>query len=91
MIDQSLASVQSEEGNTGPALLAYHIDEAGIEQVHALLDGGRVIVTGCGEGCHIKGDLPTPTGASRRQLQPLQQKSAKLAELRFRLLAIYAA
>lgn len=76
--------MQSEEGSMGPALLAYYIDQAGIEQVHASLDGGLVIVTSCGEGCHIKGDLPTPTGVNLRQIQ--QQRSAKRADV---LLAIY--
>ena len=79
LITEKCSIMQGEEGNVGPALVAYYIDEAGIDQVHITLDGGRVIVTSCGEGCHIKGDLATPTGLRRQQFQ---QKSAKMAKLR---------
>ena len=62
--------MQSDEGDKGRGLLAYYVDTAGVERVHAALDGGRVIVTSdIGMGYHIMGNPKTSTGLSRRQLQ----------------------
>lgn len=35
-----------------------YVDQAGVQQALASLDGGRIVVIGCGEGCHVKGEAP---------------------------------
>ena len=68
--------MQSKEGNMGQGILAYYIDETGVERIYASLDGGGVIVTSdSGMGYHIMGNPQTSTGLSRRQLQQPSKES----------------